>query len=208
MKKYVKKIIIILTIFVVCMVLFCFFIKDKSYEDSISYKGKKYIYLEYNMDIFNYNFNNSSNTYYEIDEIHPISHDKWDMIYFDGDLFVYEKEVNDAIKYYSNDDNYNFSFVLDDGDEERDFSIVVSDSELDYIYDMEDEKNKDLLLFEDIEKMGSIVKMSKDNTVYALITLAYHNKNWYWRSEIMNGDYEYVVMLPSSLNDKINKLIS
>ena len=118
MKKYVKKIIIILTIFVVCMVLFCFFIKDKSYEDSISYKGKKYIYLEYNMDIFNYNFNNSSNTYYEIDEIHPISHDKWDMIYFDGDLFVYEKEVNDAIKYYSNDDNYNFSFVLDDGDEE------------------------------------------------------------------------------------------
>lgn len=94
MRKYKIIIILIFVLFFSLLFLFIKSFNNNDYVDTISYKGKTYIYLEYNMDIFYYDFN--SNNYYEEDIIHTINHKKWDLVYFNGDLFVYEKEAEEA----------------------------------------------------------------------------------------------------------------
>lgn len=214
MKKEFKRSDIILMfvfLFILTFFIVLFILKNEQDKnrDTIKYNGKTYVYLEYNMDIFNYDF--ISNDYYEIDLIHPIEHDKWDMIYFNGDLFVVDDQVKKAINYYSNDKNYDWLFVLDVDDTEKEFPISIRRIDLKYIYKMDDMKKRNSLLFDEIEKMGSLKKVSKDNTIYASIGLAYYQDNWYWRSEIIDdskeNDPEYVIKLPNDLNNKINSLI-
>lgn len=181
--------------------------KDNVLIDSISYKDKTYICLEYNMDIFTYYHN--SNNYYEEDMIHPISHNKWDMVYFNGDLFILDSEVEKAKKYYANDKNYEWFVAFDEDEEQKIVPISITKEELEYLYNMENSQKKETILFEEIEKFSSIIKISKDKTVYSLITLAYCRESWYWKTEIMNdADEEYVIKLPNSLNQKINKLLN
>lgn len=212
-KKFSKSDIILMFIFLFIITFFSvLFVLKKEQDkdrDTIKYNGKTYVYLEYNMDIFNYDF--ISNNYYEIDMIHPINHERWDMVYFNGDLFVVEDQVEKAISYYSNDKNYDWVFVLDFGYEEKEYPISIRRKDLKYIYKMDDMKKRNSLLFDEIEKMGSLKKISKDNTIYASIGLAYNEGYWYWRSEIIDdskeNDPEFVIKLPLSLNNKINSLI-
>lgn len=181
-------------------------VNKKDFKDTISYNGNTYVLLEYNNDIFTYYFN--SNTYYEQDMIHPIKHDKWNMVYFDGDLFIIENEVNKAKKYYSNDNNYEWYFVIDTENDEEEYKMTIKKEELEFIYDLENIKKEETIIFDDIKNFGSIKKVSKDKTVFGSISLAYINNNWYWKSEIMtDDDREYVIKLPQSLNEKINNLI-
>ena len=210
MGKY--KIIIILT-FVLFFSLLFLFIKSSNnndYVDTISYKGKTYIYLEYNMDIFYYDFN--SNNYYEEDIIHPIKHKKWDMVYFNGDLFVYEKEAEEAKKYYSKDNNYEWFIDIDIDDYEYSYPIIISQEELNYLYDMDNMKKNQTILFEDIEMFGTLKKISKDQTISSILSLARYNNYWYWKTEIIDDTkeayYEYVIKLPKTLNTKINKIVN
>ena len=42
---------------VVLIILLTILLTGKQYEDTITYKGKTYVYLEYNPDIFTYNLN-------------------------------------------------------------------------------------------------------------------------------------------------------
>ena len=91
-KNGIPKKFIIAGIIVIIVIIFVVFalIKVKSSKmDIVKYHGKRYVLLEYKMDIFTYNHN--SNNYYEEDMIHPIIHDKWDVVYFNGDLFVLDK---------------------------------------------------------------------------------------------------------------------
>ena len=115
-------IILILTIFI-SVVLTIF--KDKEELDTITYKNNTYVLLEYNMDIFNYDLN--KNNYYEEDIIHPIPNKKWNVVYFDGDLFILDKQVKEATKYYQDDNNYEWYFIVDE--EETDgFWVAEIDS--------------------------------------------------------------------------------
>jgi len=207
--KKIILIILLVIVLVAVLVVRQIFFSDK-YDNTILYNGKKYVYLECNMDIFNYEFN--SNNYYEEDMIHPVYHDKWDMIYFNGDLFVVNKQVKDDIKYYADDSNYEWSFVLDVEDSEVSFPISISKEELKYIYNMENVKRDETMLFDDIKAFASITKTSKDKTIYAIICLAYYKDSWYWRTEIIDdtkeNDPEYVIKLPKSLNEKLFKLLN
>mgnify|MGYP003308378517 CR=1 FL=1 len=200
MKKIFNKNVIVLLLSFVMII--CLMLKQESFKDTISYKGKTYVNLEYNMDIFTYGFN--SNEYYEEDIIHPIKHKKWDAVYFDGDLYILDKQVKEAKKYYKDDNNYEWFIVFDINDEEVKKSISISKEELKYLYDMENKSRKETMKFDDIKGFASIKKISKDNTVYALISLANYKDSWYYKTEVMNdNDEEYIIDLPESLNKKI-----
>ena len=200
MKKIFNKNVIVLLLSFVMII--CLILKQESFKDTISYKGKTYVNLEYNMDIFTYGFN--GNEYYEEDIIHPIKHKKWDAVYFDGDLYILDKQVKEAKKYYKDDNNYEWFIVFDINDEEVKKSISISKEELKYLYDMENKSRKDTMKFDDIKEFASIKKISKDNTVYALISLANYKDSWYYKTEVMNdNDEEYIIDLPESLNKKI-----
>lgn len=207
MKKILnKKIILILMIVVLIVGVIILFKKDnKNLRDTVSYKGKTYVNLEYNMDIFTYGFN--SNNYYEEDVIHPITHDKWDVVYFNGDLFIVDKQIDEAIKYYSNDNNYEWFIVFDIEDNEVKVPISITKKELEYIYDMESMTRNETMTFDEIKQFASIVKISKDDFVYSLISLAHYKDSWYWKTEILDDNeddnHEYVIILPESLNKKI-----
>ena len=60
------------------------------------------------------------------------------------------------------------------------------------------------MVFDDIEMFADITKISKDKTIFALISLARVDKTWYWKTESMtDDDQEYIIKLPESLNNKI-----
>lgn len=208
-----KKRIIIFALIIVILVSSVVLLLKKENDnliDTISYQGKTYVYLEYNADIFTYYYN--SDDYYEVDVIYPISHDKWDMIYLEDDIFVLDKEVSEAKKYYADDSNYDWFFIVEDNEVETEFSISVSDEELKYLYNMENMKREETMLFTDIKKFGTLKKTSKDGFISSIITLAYYKDSWYWRTEIIDdskeNDPEYVIKLPESLNNKISKLLN
>lgn len=175
---------------------------DTPLKDTIKYKGKTYVLLEYNMDILTYNFN--SNEYYEEDKIIPVSNDKWDVVYFNGDLFVLENQVDEATNYYADDSNYEWYIVFDKDDKEIMFPISLNEEEIKYLYNIENISKDKTIKFDDIKQFASIVKISKDDFIQALTVLVYCDESWYWKTEIMNDyDEEYVIELPKSINEKI-----
>ena len=95
MKKEIIKVLTLIIILIV--ILFIVFILNSNgkYKDTIKYDDKTYILLEYNMDIFTYNLNR--NAYYEEDIIHPISHNKWDIVYFNGEHNI--ELINDNLDF-------------------------------------------------------------------------------------------------------------
>ena len=99
--KKIMKIIIPLILIVFLLTISILITDNNKYKDTITYKGKTYELLEHNMDIFTYFYN--SNTYLEEDKIHKVSHNKWDILYFNGDLFVLDKQVKKTTKYYQDD---------------------------------------------------------------------------------------------------------
>ena len=200
-----KRLIILIVIFFVVLLVLGIVLKVKSsdrYEDTIQYDGKTYVLLEYNRDIFTYGYN--GNEYFEVDEIYPVKHDKWDVVYFEGDLFILDKQVKEATKYYANDENYEWFIAYEKNEKEVKVPISISSKELKYLYDMDNKEKKKTVLFEEIEQFASIVKVSKDGFIYSLISLAQCDNRWYWKTEIMNdNDEEYVIVLPNTLNEKI-----
>lgn len=204
MKKFIKIIILLVTILVIFLL-----IKNEpnEYKDTVKFNGKTYVLLEYNMDIFTYHFN--SNSYYEEDEIHPVNHNKWDIVYFNGDLFVIEDQVNEATKYYADDKNYEWYIVLEKDEKELRKSISIDSKELEYLYNIERIKKTNSITFNDIKQFVDIVKTSKDGFIFGLINLIEYEDNYYWKTEIMNNyDEEYIVDIPKSLNAKIFDIVN
>ena len=197
-------IFIILVLVFLGIVFICIKKNNNKYVDTIKYEGKTYVLLEYNMDVFTYNYNNSNNTYYEEDIIHIVPNDKWNIAFFNGDLFVLENEVKEAAKYYSDDKNYEWFITFEKGDTEIKKSIDISKKELEYLYNIESINKTKTIVFEDIIEFVDIVKVSKDGFISALMTLIQHKDGIFWKTEIMtDDDREYIVKLPDSLNKKI-----
>lgn len=201
-KSVLKALFIIAVVLVLCCSVLVFTNRSKKFRDIVNYNGKTYELLEYNMDIFTYYF--KCNDYFEEDAIHPVSNEKWDAVYFNGDVFVEESKVKDAIKLYSHDKNYNWFVTFDKEDSQIKIPLSVTEKELKSLYNMEDFREKETMTFDDIKQFASIVKESKDGFVYALITLAQCYDSWYWKTEIMNdNDEEYIVPVPETLSEKL-----
>jgi len=206
-KSFILLITFILIALISVVIGLC--IKKEKFRDVVYYKGKPYVNLEYNMDIFTYGFN--GNDYYEEDIIHPINNEKWDAVYFNGDLFIIEDQVEEAKEYYANDKNYEWFIVFDKDDTELSVPITITKKELKYLYSMDDMDRNETMTFEDIKQFASITKISKDKLVYSIISLAHYKDSWYWKTEIMDDNqednYEYIIKLPESLNKKIFELL-
>lgn len=202
-----KKVKYILLFFIVLFVILIgIFIGNNKYVDTVKYKGNTYVLLEYNSDIFTYYHN--SNRFYEEDIIHPVSHNKWNVVYFNDDLFVLDKEVKIAKKYYSNDSNYKWFIVFNGDDSDVKKSISLTKNELKNLYNIESSKKKIDITFDEINKFGDLLKVSKDGLVQGIVTLAQVDGNWYYKTEVMtDDDKEIVIELEKTLNDKINALL-
>lgn len=140
MKKHIKLIGLVFIFLVIALVVIFIGNNQYQFEDTITYKGNTYGLLEYNMDIFTYNYN--SNNYLEEDVIHSINHNKWNIVYFNGDLFILDKQVKKANNYYSNDKNYEWFIVFDYGDSEVRKPISINSDEIAYLYNIEDVKKR------------------------------------------------------------------
>jgi len=201
---------IIITLIVILLLgivgLFLITKDNNEYRDIVKYNGKTYQLLEYNMDIFTYNYN--SNEYYEEDIIKPIKNNKWDMVYFNGDLFVIESEVDKVTKYYQNEKNYEWFIVYEENDKEIKIPINITKDDLKYFYNIENINKKEAIKFEDIKQFLDIVKISNDGLVMGLTNLVQFNDMVYWKTEIMNEeDKEYIIELSNSLTKKILDII-
>lgn len=197
-----KRTILVCIIFIIVVCGVSVVISNYRYNDSLKYEDNEYLYLEYRNDTFYYDLYNSYD--FEVEEIGKLDHKKWDMIYSEGDVFVLKEQVEDAIKYYGDDDNYDWFFIYEK-DEERvkTKEISVSKEELKYLYDIDNIKREKAILFDDIEKFGSIKKVSKDKFVSGVMSICYYKGKWYWKSEIMSDDdKEYIIELPKSLTKK------
>ena len=202
-----KKLLKVLITIIICFILiFVLILKTKTKNiDTIQYDDKTYTLLEYNMDIFTYNHN--SNKYYEEDKIYTVYHDKWDVIYCGGDLFILDKQIKNATKYYTDDKNYDWYIIFDVDDLQVRKSISIDEEELEYLYDLENAKKEKTITFDEIDMFADILKVSKDGLVQAVTVLAQVDNVWYYKTEIMTSDdKEYVVKLSDSLNKKINDL--
>ena len=202
-----KKVKYILLFFIVLfIILIGIFIADNKYVDTVKYKGNTYALLEYDSDNFTYYHN--SDDFYEEDIVYPVSHNKWNVVYFNDDLFVLDKEVKVAKKYYSNDNNYNWFIVFDSDDSDVKKSISLTKNELKNLYNIERSKKKIDITFDEINKFGDLLKVSKDGLVQGIVTLAQVDGNWYYKTEVMtDDDKEIVIELEKTLNDKINALL-
>lgn len=210
LKKYLTKKITITTIIIILILLSIILMLIKKTDlknlDTVKYEGKTYYLLEYNLDIFTYNF--YYNDYLESGKIHPIKHDTWEFVYLDGDLFLPVNEVEKATNYYKDDKNYDWFITTDEKDIETIVPITLTKEETEFIYNMDNIERKKTFAFDDIEQFATITKISKDKTVFALISLARYDNNWYWKTEIMTDDNrEYIIELPESLNNKITDLL-
>ncbi len=175
--------------------------------DIVTYEGRTYIYLEYNEDIFYYDLNPS--TYLEEDIIQPIPSEKWDVVYYNGDVFILDSDLERAKSYYGDDSNYEWSVEIDSTDSEDIYTypLSVSADELEVIYGFEDGKKDKTLLFDEIEKFAMLKKTSADGLICASISLACYDGSWYYRSEVIDeqqeGWPEYVYKLPEGINNQI-----
>lgn len=193
-----KCIIVVALIVIVGCIVF-----DKNDTKILKYEGKSYVYLEYRNDLFLYDY--ITDKEFEVDEIYPVKIGKWDGIYSEGDLYVEKSQINEAINYYQDDDNYDWYFVYEVDDKEKEKVIAITEDEKKYLYDLDNKKKEVTITFDEIKYFGNIKKVSKDKTVSGIITLANVDNKWYWKSEIMKDDLnEYVIALPSSLNEKMN----
>lgn len=180
--------------------------------DTITYQGNTYVLLEYNQDIFYYDRN--ADVYLEEDIIHVLQHEKWDFVYYEGDLFVLDSMAEEANTYYQDDTNYTWSIEVDSADMEEvtTYPLFISAEDLAHIYNFENAEKEKTLAFEDIEKFGTLKKTSADGFIYGSTSLAYYEDAWYWRSEIIDenteGWPEYIYKLPDTLNTQIITLMS
>lgn len=186
------------------------FSKEKEQEgaiDKLTYEGKEYALIEYNSDIFNYDLTMGGD--YEEDEIHAIKHDKWDIIYYNGDLFALKSDLEEVNAYYRDDKNYNWWVRVEDINLETQYTRKLSPAaeEIEYLYAMDEMERDETIFFEEINQFATFAKTSKDGLITATIELVWHNNYWYWRSEIIDesreGWPEYIFKLPESLNERI-----
>ena len=202
MKKYL--ILALIIIFIITTTIITYNYKSFG-NNEIFYKLNQYIYLDFKEDIFYYYYNNTE--YLEEDYILEIKHNDWKFLYYNEDLYIREKDYNEAKEYYDNDSNYKFYINIEEEYNSTTIPLTITKDELHHIYNMQNIIKKDSIKFENIETLGSLTKVSKDQKVTGIISLAYYKNNWYYKTEIMNEkDEEYIIKLPDSLNQRIKDI--
>ena len=185
-----------------------FYVEKKEKEtNEITYDGNQYVKLEYNKDIFNYTIIVSEG--FETDKVYKISESDKNVVYFNNELYALKTEIDAVNEYYSKDENYTWSVQVADSHNENLYTkdLSLTDSEIEFLYNMKNMERKDTISFEEIDKYAMLKKVSKDGLVCASTELVWRNGKWNWRSGIVDektkGWPEYFFELPQSLQNKI-----
>ncbi len=181
--------------------------KETEFFETITYNGNEYLLIEFPNDIFSYDIvtdiEHNEGTVYEIPS------DKWSVLYFNGDLFALESEIQEISAFIEADDNYKWLVNIEYANEDNiiEKTIDLSDDELSFIYSLQDAPRVQTVLFDEIEIFGTLCKTSNDGLIIAKTDLLYYAGNWYWRTdevdESADGWPEYVVLLSESINIKL-----
>ena len=136
------------------------------------------------------------------------------IVYFNNELYALKTEIDAVNEYYSKDENYTWSVQVADSHNENLYTkdLSLTDSEIEFLYNMKDMERKDTISFEEIDKYAMLKKVSKDGLVCASTELVWRNDKWNWRSGIVDektkGWPEYIFELPESLQNKIGVLLT
>lgn len=182
--------------------------EDTIPTDTVTYRNRTYVLLEYNPNIFNYDLKESIE--YEEDTVYPIKDGTWDTIYYNGDLFIIENNIDNALAYYNNTKNYSWSVsvYLENDDEEIIIPLSMTDGEKAEILSFTDAKMTETVLFDDIEIHAMLVLTSDDGLLSASTSICQKDDCWYWRSEVIDenaeGWPEYIAKLPEGVSKQID----
>lgn len=187
--------------------------QNVSAGDTVKYDGTEFAALEYPENVFFYDYNgNSHDNFEEVDGIYPIDSPNWEMIWNGGDLYCNVKDVDKANSYYADDENYVWYVLIDNEeyDEPDAWDLEFTTDEIVGIYGVESQEKDLAIFFDEIEKMGSLIKISEDSIIRGTISIGKYKGQWYWRTEIIDDSIEedgtwpeYVIPLPESVNGKI-----
>ena len=212
--KIRKMIISVSAISIVSTVLVGCNYQTTSDVDLVEYEGKEYACVEYPISVFYYTYNGSGfENFAEVDGIYPLDNTQWEIIWNAGDLYCISEKIDEANRYYAAEENYDWyiHFDTEEGDV-IELPIEVTEEERDEIYDVENMERDLAVYFDEFEALGSIVKVSKDDMVHGIISIAKYNGKWYWKSEVIDDSEtrddtwpEYIQPLPDSINDKIEQ---
>jgi len=186
--------------------------KDDEFSGQITHNGKKYLFVNFPIGIFTYSAEGCGG--YNDDEIFEIAHEKWDIIYFNCEIFALEDHLSSVEAYLADIKNYKWSITVESSEAEEiiNSQIDISDEEITYFEQISDITFTEYVLFDDIEVFGTLTKTSNDGLVSATVDLMRHNGRWYWRSGTINdrieGWPEFIAPLPISLNDKIDVIFN
>ncbi len=181
--------------------------KEKKETNELTYEDSQYVKIEFNKDIFNYTVTVGEE--YETDKVYKISDSENNIVYYNNELYALKSEIDAVKEYYSNDENYTWSVLVADSENENLYSkdLTLTDSEIEYLYNMTNMEKNETISFEEIDKYAMFKKVSKDGLVSANIELVWRNDKWNWRSGITDekteGWPEFIFELPQSLQNKI-----
>lgn len=181
--------------------------KEEKETNEITYEGNQYVKIEYNKDMFNYTITVGEG--YDSDNVYKISESDKNIVYFNNELYALKTEIDAVNEYYSKDENYTWSVQVADSHNENLYTkdLSLTDSEIEFLYNMKNMERKDTISFEEIDKYAMLKKVSKDGLVCASTELVWRNDKWNWRSGIVDektkGWPEYIFELPQSLQNKI-----
>lgn len=211
-----KKVLIVVAVLCGLAVLFALpgmLWKDVTPPDSIEYKGENYVFLDYPRDIFYYDYNGTESSNFEVEGTYPLTDSQWLMLWNEEDIYCMESDLEAASAYYGSDENYDWFIVVDD-DEEITYPLELSADDIEGVYALEHAERDTSIFFEEIEKFGSLIKVSKDGFIKATIGLAQYEGDWYWRTETIDEENEkdgtwaeYVCNVPESVNEKMKQAI-
>ena len=182
--------------------------------DLVEYEGKEYACEEYPISVFYYTYNGSGfENFAEVDGIYLLDNTQWEMIWNAGDLYCIKEKIDEANRYYAAEENYDWYIQIDtEEDDVIELPIEVTEEEREKICDVENMERDLAVYFDEFESLGSIVKVSKDDMVHGIISIAKYNGKWYWKSEVIDDSKtrddtwpEYIQPLPDSINDKIEQ---
>jgi len=178
-----------------------------SQTGKLIYNGTKYFLVDYPSDIFRYELTFKDET--KENKIYPINYDRWDLVHYNGRLFVSELTVEEVSIYYDNYKNYDWKVRVRraSSDQQYELPLSLDESELQILHNMQQMAHEDKIFSDQVDTFATLMKLSKDGFICGEIELVWYNENWYWRSGVIDegtqGSPEYIYKLPSTLTEKI-----
>ena len=131
------------------------------------------------------------------------------MYYCSSGLYCSEKDLEKAVDYYSDTDNYEWLVAEDKYEKEKEYTVSLSSSEKKFFDGLDAADAKVALDLENLDEAVSLIKRSSDGLIEFETTLLRVGDKWYWDSDKSpaetsdDGFYSMAEELPEKTGDVI-----